>query len=101
MSRKDHDRNLLLKAGSWFQDGQTHNVRIKRSNRVFNVTWTSRLGIYPTMAQFLRTGKEPAYPPKPSLNYWSTYLDDNPAMKIWSEANPGAAAQNKKRFDDC
>ena len=37
---------------------------------------------------------------KPS-NCWSNYLDNNPAMKIWADANPGPAAQNKKRFDDC
>lgn len=34
-------------------------------------------------------------------NCWSTYLDNNPAMKKWSEANPTMAEQNKKRFDDC
>ena len=39
--------------------------------------------------------------PKETKNCWSTYLDNNPAMKIWAEANPGPAAQNKKRFDDC
>lgn len=36
-----------------------------------------------------------------NANCWSTYLDQNPAMKNWAEANPGMAAQNKKRFDDC
>lgn len=87
--------------GSWFQDGETFNVRIKRSRRVFDVTLTSRLGIYPTISQQLRTGVAANLPPKPSLNCWTTYLDDNPAMKTWAEANPDAAAQNKKRFDDC
>ena len=38
---------------------------------------------------------------KPARNCWTTYLDGNPNMKIWADANPGAAAQNKKRFDDC
>lgn len=37
----------------------------------------------------------------PAQNCWSTYLDRNPAMKEWSEANPAMAEQNKKRFDDC
>ena len=36
-----------------------------------------------------------------NANCWSSYLDQNPAMKNWAEANPGMAAQNKKRFDDC
>ena len=34
-------------------------------------------------------------------NCWSTYLDQNPAMKKWAEANPAQAAQNKKKFGDC
>ena len=34
-------------------------------------------------------------------NCWSTYLDQNPAMKAWADANPAMAAQNKSRFDDC
>ena len=34
-------------------------------------------------------------------NCWSKYLDSNPAMKKWAEANPTQAEQNKKRFDDC
>lgn len=38
---------------------------------------------------------------KPNTNCWSTYLEQNPAMKKWSEANPEMAEQNKKRFDDC
>jgi hypothetical protein len=38
---------------------------------------------------------------KPKGNCWSTYLDNNPAMKAWAEANPTMAEQNKKKFDDC
>ena len=38
---------------------------------------------------------------KPKGNCWSTYLDSNPAMKAWAEANPTMAEQNKKKFDDC
>lgn len=38
---------------------------------------------------------------RPERNCWSIYLDNNPAMKKWAEANPAQAAQNKKRFDDC
>ena len=38
---------------------------------------------------------------KANTNCWSKYLDQNPAMKDWAEANPGMAEQNKKRFDDC
>ena len=34
-------------------------------------------------------------------NCWSKYLESNPAMKQWAEANPSMAEQNKKRFDDC
>ena len=34
-------------------------------------------------------------------NCWSEYLDKNPAMKAWAEANPTMAEQNKKKFDDC
>lgn len=39
--------------------------------------------------------------PKAGPKCWSTYLENNPAMKKWAESNPGQAAQNKKRFDDC
>ena len=38
---------------------------------------------------------------KPKGNFWSDYLDANPAMKAWAEANPSMAEQNKKNFDDC
>ena len=38
---------------------------------------------------------------EPKGNCWSTYLDSNPAMKAWAEANPSMAEQNKKKFDDC
>ena len=38
---------------------------------------------------------------KPKGNFWSDYLDANPAMKAWAEANPSMAEQNKKKFDDC
>lgn len=34
-------------------------------------------------------------------NFWSAYLDANPAMKAWAEANPTMAEQKKKKFDDC
>ena len=34
-------------------------------------------------------------------NCWSKYLNKNPAMKQWADANPAMAAQNQKRFDDC
>lgn len=34
-------------------------------------------------------------------NCWNAYLDANPAMKAWAEANPTMAEQNKKKFDDC
>lgn len=44
---------------------------------------------------------KPEPKPEPPKNCWTTYLNNNPNMKIWAEANPGAAAQNKKRFDDC
>ena len=44
---------------------------------------------------------QPEAKPEPPKNCWTTYLDNNPNMKVWAEANPGAAAQNKKRFDDC
>ena len=38
---------------------------------------------------------------EPKGNCWNTYLDKNPAMKAWAEANPTMAEQNKKKFDDC
>ena len=34
-------------------------------------------------------------------NCWTTYLESNPAMKSWAEANPAMAEQNKKKFYDC
>ena len=34
-------------------------------------------------------------------NCWSTYLDANPGMKIWAEANPEMAKQSQGKFDDC
>ena len=43
----------------------------------------------------------PLEKPKADSNCWSTYLDNNPAMKKWAESNPGQAGQNKKRFNDC
>jgi hypothetical protein len=44
----------------------------------------------------------PATPsPAASKNCWSTYLQNNPAMAQWANANPAQAAQNKRRFDDC
>jgi hypothetical protein len=38
---------------------------------------------------------------KPKSNCWSNYLENNPAMQQWAEANPAQATQNQKRFDDC
>jgi hypothetical protein len=38
---------------------------------------------------------------KAKSNCWSNYLDNNPAMKSWAEANPGMAKQNQRKFDDC
>ena len=32
---------------------------------------------------------------------WSTYLDNNPDMKIWAEANPEMAKQSQGKFEDC
>jgi len=45
-----------------------------------------------------KAGMAPASAKK---NCWSTYLESNPAMQQWANANPGQAAQNRKRFDDC
>jgi hypothetical protein len=39
--------------------------------------------------------------PVKGKNCWSTYLENNPAMKQWAQQNPAQAAQNKKRFADC
>jgi hypothetical protein len=36
-----------------------------------------------------------------SKNCWSSYLNNNPAIKKWAESNPAQAEQNKKRFADC
>ena len=38
---------------------------------------------------------------KSSQNCWTTYLENNPAMSQWAEANPAMAESNKKKFDDC
>lgn len=45
--------------------------------------------------------KKPAGAPPVAKNCWSTYLDKNPAMHAWAEANPAQAAQNKKNYDEC
>lgn len=37
----------------------------------------------------------------PPKNCWTKYLEANPAMKVWADANPGPAAQTKDRYDDC
>lgn len=37
----------------------------------------------------------------PSGNCWSDYLDENPGMKAWAEANPTMAEDTKSKFDDC
>jgi hypothetical protein len=49
------------------------------------------------------TGLQPATlsPVNTPKNCWSTYLNNNPAMKRWADSNPTQAEQNKKRFDDC
>jgi len=38
---------------------------------------------------------------KASRNCWSSYLNNNPAIKKWSESNPAQADYYKKSFDDC
>ena len=35
---------------------------------------------------------------KPKGNCWSAYLDANPEITAWAEANPSMAKQNKKKF---
>jgi hypothetical protein len=63
------------------------------------------LGEMPKQSTGLESGTlKPANtssPAKASKNCWSSYLNNNPAMKKWSESNPTLAEQNKKRFDDC
>ena len=40
--------------------------------------------------------------PKPEpKNCWSSYLEKNPAMQQWAEANPGPAEKAKAKYDDC
>ena len=40
--------------------------------------------------------------PKPEpKNCWSAYLEKNPAMEQWAEANPGPAEKAKAKYDDC
>ena len=34
-------------------------------------------------------------------NCWSDYLEKNPVMKQWAEANPGPAEKAKSKYDDC
>ena len=36
-----------------------------------------------------------------SSNCWSHYLEDNPPMKAWAEANPTMAEKTKQKYDDC
>lgn len=38
---------------------------------------------------------------EPNKNCWSTYLEANPDMKTWSDANPDASLKVKQRYDDC
>ena len=33
-----------------------------------------------------------------ALGPWKRYLEENPGMKIWAEANPGPAEAKKKKF---
>ena len=44
---------------------------------------------------------EAAMADKPIKKCWSTYLEGNPSMKVWVEANPELAEKSKKKFDDC
>ena len=44
---------------------------------------------------------EAAKADKPIKKCWSTYLEGNPSMKVWVEANPELAEKSKKKFDDC
>tara|TARA_B100002051_G_C16618621_1_gene577040 strand:- start:66 stop:749 length:684 start_codon:yes stop_codon:yes gene_type:complete len=32
---------------------------------------------------------------------WSSYLESNPGMKAWAEANPSMAESTKAKYDDC
>ena len=33
-----------------------------------------------------------------ALGPWLRYLEENPGMKVWAEANPGPAEAKKKKF---
>ena len=57
-------------------------------------------GEYSTPSYANLPSATPEPDPEPT-NCWSAYLENNPAMQQWAEANPAMAAQNKKRFDDC
>jgi hypothetical protein len=65
-------------------------------------------GVEPTLETLGASKEETLLGPKGSKkqevaqkNCWSTYLENNPAMQKWAEANPAQAEQNNKRFDNC
>ena len=57
----------------------------------------------PETTTFVLTGQEvvaSTAKPEPK-NCWSAYLEKNPAMEQWAEANPGPAEKAKAKYDDC
>lgn len=75
---------------------------IKEAEAQLASTEADALGPMPGRASKPQLGPLASTKAQPvSRDCWSTYLNSNPAMKKWSEANPAMAEQNKKRFDDC
>ena len=79
--------------------GQTRNAAEIMSNEATGISDPSTGTLEGDAAK--QNMKEKVSIKKESSNCWTTYLDNNPAMKEWVEANPAMANQNKRKFDDC
>ena len=69
--------------------------------KVVNISAIPTASLQPFSYEWTGAGARRALARKERKNCWTDYLEKNSSMKIWAEANPGPAAQNKKRFDDC
>lgn len=82
--------------------GQTRTIDEIKAAESGVVAGPGELTAQAPAASLTRLGpKQALTPATPKKNCWSAYLEANPAMQQWATANPGQAAQNRKRFDDC
>ena len=95
--RSVNDIKAIEAAGGDFDVARGSGSRLDEAVSVRKEPPVSSTGLSPLNESRLAGVGGPSLP----QNCWSTYLNNNPAMKQWSEANPTMAAQNKKRFDDC